>query len=289
MDKNTNDSLCPSPEELQEYRDLPAQMQASHPLASHIANCQECQRHMQAYALMDKALGRMMTPTEGLSGRILAAVHTPELPQQNTSSPSSWWQRLAWGGIAAAACLAITMGVWARRSVPNGNKVQVAANTPKTAASPAETMTQAAPAASQNSIVLDRQTAQREPDLPKQTTPTQSVTRVATHRDSTEGRRVPVMDVQQTLPAQVRHVWVVPNLGREMAYFGKRLGVKVEAAPGSVTVRIPDQELQELVNDLRKRRWALLSPTLPQPGQAEALRLTGRPVEYTLDIQPQEE
>ena len=288
MDKKADTIPCPSPEDLQDYCDLQPPLRASHPLASHIASCGECQKRLRAYALLDKTLGQMMTPPEGLSGRILAAVHTPELPQQS-ARPSAWWQWLAWGGIAAAACLAITMGVLSHRNIPTDNKMQVAATPRKPASSPAETVAQSAPAVSANSIVLDRQNTKRGNDLEIQTSPTQAVTRVATQGDSTGGRRVPMVDVQQTLPARVHHVWVVPDLEHEVAEFGKRLGVKVEAAPGPVTVRISDQDLQNLVDGLRERHWALLSPNLPQPGQAKALRLTGRTVDYTLDIQPQEE
>jgi len=303
MSKSTSAIPCPSPEELQEYCDLSPQKQATHPMAAHVANCGECQKRLRAYAMVDKALSHMMTPPEGLSGRILASVHTPELPQQLSAWPSIWWRRIFWGGMAAAACLAMTLGLWYQRNTPSTN-TQVASNATKTSTeAPSPVVNQPSPASDRpemlaaqtepmpppNSLVLERQTARRGNDLDSQAAPMQSVTRVGTQSGSSEARQVPLVDIQQPLPARVHHVWVVPDLGQAGAELGKLVGKKMEAASGTITMRIPDQDLQKLVDTLRSRHWALLSPNLPQPGQAEALRLTGHPVEYTMDIQPQEE
>ena len=88
----------------------------------------------------------------------------------------------------------------------------------------------------------------------------------------------------------VRHIWMVDDLRASRELFNtyaKRSGVKTAFADkdGGLIVQfrgLTDRQLQGLVEQLNARKWALVSPMLPQPKQWERVKFTGKPVTYTV-------
>ena len=97
--------------------------------------------------------------------------------------------------------------------------------------------------------------------------------------------------VPRLLPQSVRHVWVVDDLKQARSQFGESLpegaaSVCEKVRDQSICIRtvLADHEVQQLVDRLNKNNWALISPTLPQPGEVNRLRMIDRQVTYVADI-----
>ena len=91
----------------------------------------------------------------------------------------------------------------------------------------------------------------------------------------------------------VRHTWLVRDLkdaSQFLSAFNGQHGITVQTAqhtPGRLIVSlrgIRDTALQQLVDALEQKHWALVSPMFPQPRQASRIDFTNRPVTYTVRL-----
>jgi hypothetical protein len=89
----------------------------------------------------------------------------------------------------------------------------------------------------------------------------------------------------------VKHVWVVDDMDTSKDAFLKALPKGVEAKLcGEATDKfcleavLQDRQLQNLVDGLEEKGWALFTKDYPQPGESEKVVLTGRNVKYVVDL-----
>jgi hypothetical protein len=95
------------------------------------------------------------------------------------------------------------------------------------------------------------------------------------------------------LANRIHHVWLMdsPEQGRkfidDLAADGK-LQVEWDDRSGTATLNarliVDDRELQQIVDGMADRQWALLSPSLPQPGKAEKVQFLGKELVYDVSL-----
>lgn len=105
---------------------------------------------------------------------------------------------------------------------------------------------------------------------------------------SRPGRAKPLVRIAD----DVRHVWVVNDLQTSQEIFqavlpdGVSLAAKTAEGDSKLAFEaaMSDVQLQQVVDALKNRGWALFTKNYPQPGEADRVDLTGRKVNYFVDL-----
>ncbi len=284
---------CPPVEKLSEWHDE----KVDRAVGRHLEECVPCRKVVGDYCLIDRTVRRRTAAAApaDLAARISAKCR--ELPPP-TALQQFWWAPAAW---RAAAALAVLLGIWGavfyhQRELVSGSSVPtLAASQPAAAvpapvaipppppppaavadSAPARTLSPAAAMAAAN---VPPVTALRPGDL--------SLATAAAGRGPALKQGVPVRQVN----AVVHHIWLVDDPRAQIDAILKLLPAnlakaEVDSANQSMTVSLPDNLLQMLVDNLGASGAALVSPEYPQPGESAQTRFSGRRVVYYADILP---
>ena len=124
-------------------------------------------------------------------------------------------------------------------------------------------------------------------------TPMRFVTLVSGEaRDARAGNTMTLANLTPAvLPQSVRHVWVVDDLEAARKIFletiprdSVQLCEKSSAKSLCFRVVLTDSQVQQLVDKLGDTGWALVSPSLPQPGEVDRLRTVDKEVMYIAEV-----
>ncbi len=257
------ETCCPSSELLSAWHDGEEDTTA---IAEHLHKCPECRNMIETYRRVDAVLTAGMQAPPGLTERILAACQQLQEPQ-----------RIDWTSyfFRAAALLAVVLAMTGlflllQSGAANSSNPTVASPT-----APPTGATTTAAGLTGPALLINAYNSSLDSALDK------LVARTLMGTDSTP----------TILPKSVRHVWVVHDVYECRRLLPELLPPNVtflcaRAQDGAIRVRISltDRQLQELVNRLETRGWALVTPDLPQPGRHDRLALTDRELVYVADL-----
>ncbi len=272
---------CPTGEQLSAFVDG----ENDHAVQAHIRECPDCARRVKAYRRIDKAVQSLIAPPESLVDRITKACCAQPGPE---TAQVFWFPRV----FAVAAAMAVLAGAAFVLFHPGpGRPSRVAAfRSPK------------APATHKpgDAVVLYQSS---------QVTPlsTQYVARSAANISPNQvraaglsGRGLRSAVPRIAIPGRVRHVWVVNDAGAmgrllqtTLPKGARCLPVENAAGASRYRVRIMDDQLPALVDQLAGAGSALVSPMAPQPsnrfhGRQVVWLVRHRPVDYDVSFVTQQ-
>ena len=255
---------CPSIDDLSAAADgfLPEE------ISLHLDVCPVCQQSLQHLRRFDRAVQQRLTPPPGLAERVRQHVHAHAaerlvLVPRWSISPVL---RLAAALAASAAAIAILVHV-----LGDG---------------PAAAPTMAGIPVGAGAALVPTQ----DPALaPRPITDGNVELAGVQSKGSSLAHSAP--DLRLSIPSQVRHVWTVPASAEEATHlrgFLPKGSYHVDVQDGNTVfaVRLPDRDLQKLVDHLYERKWQLVSAGVPQPQNGANLVLTGQTVRYDLVMVP---
>lgn len=255
------ETCCPSSELLSAWHDGEEDTTA---IAEHLHKCPECRNMIETYRRVDAVLTAELQAPPGLTERVLAACEKFQEP------PRIDWSSYFFRAAALLAVILAMAGLFLilQSGAANSSKPTVAAPI----APPSRTTTSAALA---GPAIINAYNSSLDSALDN------LVARTLMGTDSTP----------TILPKSVRHVWVVHDVYECRRLLPELLPPNVtflcaRAQDGAIRIRISltDRQLQELVNRLETRGWALVTPDLPQPGRHDRLALTDRELVYVADL-----
>ena len=289
---------CPTNEELSEYYDAQAgeeerggQFQR---VREHLAGCEKCRKTLESYGMIDRLMADALAADEGLTERVKARCRAAELQRR--------WRSIGRVAAVVAVVIGVMAGVWlSERKGSGGGEIAVVPTSeqPEVVAVVTESLGEKKPS-------VESLTAAEAPLSDEWLTwhePTAESVQASLSRNGMSGKDIRTVGMQQgnqgKLAGQggaaeindaVRHIWMVDDLAASrglFTIFAKRSGVKTVFADkdGGLIVQfrgLTDRQLQGLVEQLNARKWALVSPMLPQPKQWERVKFTGKPVTYTV-------
>ena len=285
MNQQNRQSACPDKVALSVWVDSAGDAA----VASHLDQCAACRQTVGSYQGFNQALRKSARPQADLAGRIWQACQTaPAAAPLPVMAFPLWMQAVR---IAAAVLIvgAVT-GVVFVLGGPDRGKVTLASLSKPDAAAPTAII-----------VAVPRERMY----IPFATPGAAYAATSPGGLDATTLARVSTTDSDSPLTAlpsslgvapvvlanSVRHVWVVSDVAAAEREF---LGTLPENATplctnrkdraASFKVILSDRQLQQLVNRMEDAGWALVSPSLPQPGEEGKLLVTGKEVLYVVDL-----
>jgi len=289
MAKMEQNKSCPDSEVLEEYRDGTA----SGEWASHIDNCENCQRRMASLDLLDLRMRKVCQPPNGMAARIKAAVHEGRAP---SIRPVPFWRIPSYRIAASSAALVLLLSL-SLYIIRDGGHQGIASgvpdNPPVVFERPKTKEAQDTEAESRQTAIVNNvssmQKATAMPPAVQNITQNSNLRLAGTLSDGgTVKHKREVL--RQPLGENVRHIWSVKDRrnARDLiigiAKANDRI-IEIDQREGGfhATIELKDTELQQLVDMLDDNGWRLLSPYIPQPREADAIEFRGNTVRYDVD------
>lgn len=280
-DPEMAETNCPPVSELSEWFDGEGSEQEQ--IRWHVEKCRHCKATVDFYESVNQTLQNTCAPDEDLAQRIFAKC-------QEESSPSSVFPFFKHRPFFKVAAILVMIAVVATGINFLGDRDQVTEND-ELARGSFDTVTAGDAAAIPGLGETPRSERYRSISSDN---PARFVRLVSGKRNAPFKFRVALQlneSVPRLLPQSVRHVWVVDDLKQARAQFGVSLpegtaSVCEKVSDHALCIRtvLADHEVQQLVDRLNKKNWSLISPTLPQPGEVDRLRMIDRQVTYVADI-----
>jgi len=280
---------CPAAHDLSAAHDRQPEAGAG---KTHAAACPTCGAVLDIYRRLDVAVAAAVQPPPGLAERIKRACHPAAAPPrdgrfQGRLHPARprliLLPRLLRSAAAVAVFGFIGWLAWdaARPVVPAPAAPGVAFGRPEALLE--------GPATAEPFAVEEARLAAAGPAPLAEGLPPQPLRLVNLGGGSLPAASVGDAGVSR-LPRRIHHVWVVEKPAEAAARLEAVLpaGARLERIPGVsrdlFRIRLADREVQTLVDALSRNGFSLVSPGLPQPGEARRLAITGRPVAYDIEL-----
>lgn len=283
MSDTERHEACPAEDELEDYYSTGE----SSELASHVEHCEKCRKKLAEKREIDELIKGAIKPPSGLSERIKARVHEASKPQLKPVYHRQLWAKVA--AVAVVVCICCFV------SLNRHGKVTQVASVEAQAHETLETASQTVPApvaaVPQVEAVASSTAAVPDVKLAPSHATSGNVQLVGINGGKAKNRGKTQM--VSRLGNNVRHVWSVENVDGALAYIrklaensGKKIDVDESYEGGNILVglKLSDIEVQNLVDKLQNEKWALVSPYLPQPGKADVVAFSGKPVYYVMTL-----
>ena len=261
-------------------------------VGDHVSTCRACDKTVKFYRKVDQAIVSAMAPSPDLAARITAACE-----QERGSVLLRFWPTGLWR-IAAAAALVIaaTLSAYIYFVRPNPVLLQVTATGERSlAGAPVE---HTAPVYVAGSVQVgavpqvDDYVWDNEGEewVPRGSVRASDLTMATAGVADTAGSERGVREMAEA----VRHVWVVGDAQKTdrvirsslPAELAAQLGALPASRPVTLRMVIKDRDLQGFVDKLSTAGFSLVSPELPQPGEARRILAVGKSVMYEAELVP---
>jgi len=288
---------CPTSEELSAFYDAQARGEESEAqfqrVKEHLAGCEKCRKTLDSYGMIDRLMADALAADDGLAERVKARCRAAELQRR--------WRSIGRVAAVVAVVIGVMAGVWlSERKESGGEIAQATTGDRSDGIATALTETSETPL---TNVAKEPPVAPLSDEWLTWHEPTSESVQASLSHNGMSDKDIRTVGMQhgnqRKLGGQggaaeindaVRHIWMVDDLAasRELfTTFAKRSGVKTAFADkdGRLIVQfrgLTDRQLQGLVEQLNARKWALVSPMLPQPKQWERVKFTGKPVTYTV-------
>ncbi len=237
----------------------------------HLAQCTDCQSKLRELERLDALVAKAIQPPEGLSDRVLTAVHKQEQPIPRNRLKVLWGLTYS---AAAAVVILLGLAIWTY-TPENGANTSLAdasiQSTEKPAYEPQFTGKYA-----RNSI-RSNQAADNA--------------NLKTVGSTTSKPYTAPLNAGVVFPSIIEQVWSVTDLDNGIEYLKqvadvnqKQFDLRENEFYHEFAIALKDTEAQELSDKLASYGWNLLSPSLPQPGNTENVMFTENPVIYKLKL-----
>jgi len=259
-------------------------------VGEHVGTCQACDRTVKFFRKVDQAIVCAMAPSPELAARITAACER----DRGVQALRFWLIGL--GRMAAAAALVITAGIaaWFYSTKPVPPHAQIS-NYGKNVIAPEPVARTTAIGSTVPADAIPHVDDYVWDDESEEWVPRGSVRAADLTMASAGNTGASETDrgVREIADA-VRHVWVVGDVKKTDRIIRKSLPPELAAQLETLTANRPitlrmtfkDRDLQGFVDKLSAAGFSLVSPELPQPGEARRILAVGKPVEYEAELVP---
>jgi len=264
-----NSKQCPSEETLSLFIDDPTDFD----VLEHIEDCPKCRAMVEEYSLVNELVGEISRPSADFGERLLQNLRQRRQRGKFSLFMDRIRPALQW---SAAAALVVLVGAGIMRVFPPASNSQ------------AETAIVA-----NNAPTLQPGDVYSLKDLSK----IQGEISNASLRNVSVAPTLPTRTVavrnQGAIPSSSEHIWLVDNMENAIAtveQIAKNNGCSALWRGGNngssavVTLPVTDVQSQSIADELHAKHWHLVSPQLPQPGQAESVTFNNSKVNYTLRL-----
>lgn len=288
MDEKDVIKSCPNNEILEEYRDGTV----SGEWMAHIDNCKSCQRRIASLDLLDLRIRSICQPSDKMADRIKAAVHEGREP--SIKSVPIWRSSLfRISASAAVLMLLLSISLYIIREGGEGSRsTETVVNDSGFAAEADGPHERTAAEPEQITIAQNRTPMQENANAaptPSKLSFNSNLRLAGTLGEGVSAKRKLVQ--KQPLGEAVRHIWSVKDQGEAREFILKVVkandkNVEIEQGEGGfrALIELKDTELQQLVDMLNGNGWRLVSPYIPQPGEADAIEFMNTPVIYNVNV-----
>ena len=296
MNNENGIKSCPGSEILEEYRDGTA----SEEWMSHIDNCESCQRRIASLDLLDLRIRSVCEPPAGMAERIKKAVHEGREP---SIKAIPFWRRPWFRAAASASIVVLLLSATvyfaqdAGARSHSGRRPYVENAAVSDSASPENVDAQVATGSAEETGLLAA-TAEKnisEQDRVRSAAPStlsfDSNLRLAGTMAENSAASQRRQAQKQPLGNAVRHLWSVEDTDAAHDFIQKiakandrKLDIENVDGGFNAFIELKDTELQQLVDMLDSNGWRLLSPYIPQPREADAVKFRNIPVLYYINV-----
>jgi len=264
-----NRNQCPSEENLSLFIDDPTDFE----ILEHLENCPKCREMVEEYSLVNELVGEISRPAADFGERLLQNLRQRRQRGKFSLFMDRIHPALHW---SAAAALVVLAGISAVRLFPSASKSQAEV----------ATVTQNAPLIQPGDVYSLKDLTKLQGDISNVALRNVSVA------PSLPTRTIAVRN-QEAIPSNTEHIWLVSNMDDAIAtveQIAKTTGCQAiwrganNDNSAVVTLPVTDVQSQSIADCLYAQHWHLVSPQLPQPGQANNVAFANSKVNYTLRL-----